>query len=433
MIKKAITFTICLFLFMSSGVAQHAPCGYDIILNNISKNKEYSEDVKSVFNNAVNDKNIDRFEETYVIPITFHVVWKDSIENIDDSLVFQQVEVLNENFRRLNSNANEVRDEFKDVVGDTKIEFELSEIVRVQTDTIFDVDLLGGGLIDYVKHTSEGGSDAIDVETNLNVWVCDIKKFSLFGQEGKLLGYSYPPAGLSHWPPDFFAPSPELDGVVMDFRAIGRNNPHVIEIPGIPDPLETEGRTLVHEVGHYLGLRHIWGDGSFFEDGCAVDDGVEDTPNCSTQSMFDCSHTNNSCESSQEGDLPDMVENFMDYSAEACMNSFTNGQIGIMRSVLRNVRCKLVGDCLNVSNSDIQQNNIQIFPNPASDIVSIQRDFDIDKSLTIKIYNSLGIVIQKENQVLENTINVSDLSRGLYFFEIGIGSKQKIVKKVVLK
>ncbi len=429
MIQKAITLILSLFVLMSPIIAQHAPCGYDIILKNIGKDKEYSEDVRNVFDNAVNDKSIDRFEEIYVIPITFHVVWKDTIENIDDSLILQQIEVLNENYRRLNANADEIRDEFMDIVGDANIEFELSEIIRVHTDTTFEVDLFGG-LIDYVKHTNDGGSDAIDVETNLNVWVCDIKKFSIFGQEGKLLGYSYPPTGLSHWPPDFFAPSPELDGVVMDFRVIGRNNPNIIEIPGLPEPLQTEGRTLVHEVGHYLGLRHTWGDAQFGEDGCTLDDGVDDTPNCYGSSNFDCLQSKNSCDQNQEGDLPDMIENFMDYSTEACMNSFTNGQIGIMRSVLRNVRCKLVGDCLEVSNSDIQRNDVQLFPNPASDIVTIQGDFD--ESTAITIYNSLGIVIRKENQIDGNTINVSDLSRGLYFFEIGIG-EQQVVKKMVLR
>ncbi|MFN5911951.1 MAG: M43 family zinc metalloprotease, partial [Bacteroidota bacterium] len=71
---------------------------------------------------------------------------------------------------------------------------------------------------------------------------------------------------------------------------------------------EVAGRTCVHEVGHYLGLRHIWGDGD-----CSQEDGIDDTPNADSQSNQDCDVTRNTCTDNIAGtDLPDMVENYMD-------------------------------------------------------------------------------------------------------------------------
>ncbi len=431
MIQKITGFFIGFMFIAIFSNAQHVTCGYDFVMKNIQKDKAYADDVNSVFHEAKNDNTLDRFEEVYKIPITFHVVWKDSLENIDDSLFYQQIDVLNKNYRRLNANADEVRSEFVDIVSDPKIEFELKEIIRVKTDTTFDVDLFGGGLADYVKQTSEGGSDAVDVETNLNVWVCDLKKFSIFGQEGKLLGYSYPPAGLPHWPSDFKAPSPELDGVVLDFRVVGKNNPYEVKIPGFGD-VNTEGKTLVHEIGHYLGLRHTWGDAQVpLQDGCQFDDGVDDTPNCYQQAMFDCNHDKNSCDQSDMDDKPDMVENFMDYSEETCMNSFTIGQISIMRGVLRNVRCKLVGNCEHVANSDIQQLNLlKLSPNPAHDQVVVIGDVGVNP-ISVAIYNTLGRLISK-SPLIGETINVSNLAEGLYFFEFQM-NENIITKKVLIR
>ena len=137
----------------------------------------------------------------------------------------------------------------------------------------------------------------------------------------------------------------ELDGVVIDYRVFGRNSPFELDL-GQGTPIVTQGRTPVHEVGHYLGLRHVWGDGGGLlgGDSCMEDDGVADTPNSGSQANFDCDPTRNTCIDATD-DLPDMIENFLDYSSEACMNSFTMGQIEIMRGVLENERCMLVDAC----------------------------------------------------------------------------------------
>ncbi|MCB0666289.1 MAG: hypothetical protein KDC80_10720, partial [Saprospiraceae bacterium] len=147
-----------------------------------------------------------------------------------------------------------------------------------------------------------------DPKRYLNIWVApDI--------EG--LGYAYLPS-----PNDL--PSPDEDGVVILTEAFGGPNSGAIA------PFNL-GRTLTHEVGHYLGLDHIWGDG------CQVDDGISDTPN-QREENYDCpSHPSPSC-----GNNGDMFMNYMDYVNDNCMNAFSTGQVSYMRSILGSSRAQLV-------------------------------------------------------------------------------------------
>lgn len=273
---------------------------------------------------------------TYTIPLAVHVVWKDSSENLPECKIIEQVDVINEAYQRLNPDTINLRPDFAGVVGNPSIFFRLDTIIWKQTTT----DFFSGGLLpdiavsDQVKHDSSGGSDALNTAAYLNIWVCSLGS-------GGLLGYAYPPAGLSNWPADSEAPTPGDDGVVIDYRTVGRDNVYATAQQSI----NTTGRAGVHEVGHYLGLRHIWGDGLLSILGipdCNADDGLTDTPNAGIPSNYQCDPAQNTCEAGQPGDLPDMIENFMDYSEETCQNSFTLGQIGIMHGVLNAERDSLL-------------------------------------------------------------------------------------------
>ncbi|MGK0138858.1 MAG: hypothetical protein ACI9DJ_002314 [Algoriphagus sp.] len=146
---------------------------------------------------------------------------------------------------------------------------------------------------DKVKFTSSGGHDARPTGTYLNIWVCDLDDF---------LCYTQSPIGQVN-----------TDGVVIDYQYTGT-------IGTAPSPFDL-GRTATHEVGHWLNLRHIWGDG-----GCGVDDSVDDTPE-SDAANFNCVVGHVSC------GTVDMVQNYMDYSYDACMNLFTDGQKTRMRAL----------------------------------------------------------------------------------------------------
>ncbi len=417
--------------------AQHKLCGHHLVLQNMEANYPgYKEAVNRTFETAKQigkTNRLNRSSDVYTIPVVVHVVWKDSLENIPDSLITSQIEVLNEDYRRLNADADNIRPIFEEVVDDAMIEFELIDIIRVQTTEDFQLQLTGG-LPDNVKVAAEGGSDAINTETHLNIWVCHIQPVTIAGLTlGQILGYAYPPAGLAHWPEDVAAPSPELDGVVIDYRVVGRDNPNEIDL-GLGMPLNTKGRTATHEVGHYLGLRHTWGDGGDLFgllDSCGEDDGVDDTPNTGSQANFDCDNTRNSCDDGID-DLPDMIENFMDYASEDCMNSFTKGQIDILRGVLESERCMLVGACDATAVSTINQSYLlTAFPNPTAHTLTLQLDNYNLADFDVKMQGILGESI--DIPLVGNTMDLSTLSSGIYVLTLRKDNIQMVKKISVLK
>ena len=227
------------------------------------------------------------------IPVVFHVVYRTAAENLSDAVLQEQLDVMNEDFRRQNSDADNTWSQ----AADTEIEFCLasvdpdgnatSGITRTSTSTN------GFGTNDGVKFNSSGGKDAWPRDSYLNFWVCNIG--------GGILGYAQFPGGPA-----------ATDGIVNDYRYTG--------ITGASAPFNG-GRTATHEVGHWLNLRHIWGDG-----GCGVDDFIADTPE-SDASNGGCNPSHVSCGTT------DMVQNYMDYSDDACMNLFTQGQKDRMRAI----------------------------------------------------------------------------------------------------
>lgn len=238
--------------------------------------------------------------QVYTIPVVVHVLYSNTNENISDAQILSQIAVLNEDFRRTNSDADNKWSQS----ADTQIEFALATVDpngnTTNGITRKSSSVTEWGTNDNMKRSSRGGIDPWDTSAYLNMWVCNIGN--------SLLGYAQFPGGSS-----------ATDGVVMGpdfFGSSDKGNGFYLSAPF------DKGRTTTHEVGHFLNLRHIWGDG-----GCGVDDFVADTPE-SDDSNGGCATSHVSC-----GTL-DMVENYMDYSDDACMNLFTVGQKDRMRTVL---------------------------------------------------------------------------------------------------
>jgi hypothetical protein len=142
----------------------------------------------------------------------------------------------------------------------------------------------------------------------LNVWVCPLG--------GGLLGYAQFPGG------------PALtDGVVVNYRAFGAG--------GTAEAPFDLGRTLTHEVGHYLNLRHIWGD----TPDCSGSDSVDDTPNCAGPNFGTPTFPVVTCNNGPNGD---MFMNYMDYVDDAAMVMFTTQQVVRMRTALETMRAGLI-------------------------------------------------------------------------------------------
>ena len=228
------------------------------------------------------------------IPVVVHVLYNNGAENISDAQILSQIQVLNDDFRRFNADADDTWSQ----AADSEIEFCMatSDPNGVPTNGILRVptSVSAFGTNDDMKFTSSGGSDAWPASDYLNMWVCDIS--------GGILGYAQFPGGSS-----------ATDGVVCDYQYFGTVGAATAPFDG--------GRTTTHEVGHWLNLRHIWGDGN-----CNADDFVADTPG-SDGPNYGCAVGTVSCSST------DMVQNYMDYSDDACMNLYTVGQRNRMRAL----------------------------------------------------------------------------------------------------
>jgi hypothetical protein len=396
-IITGISFVFIVFLCWNTSFAQDhenrhvhdQKCGHDMVLHMYEKQYPgFLQAYQKTFEEIQNQKE-PRYSrnEILTIDVVFHVVWKEAAENLHDTIILNQLARINKDFRLLNENRDDIRGIFKDRQTDARIEFRLKEIRRVKTNSNFALSL--SGLPDNVKRTASGGSNAVTPSNTLNIWICHIRPIPILGAQ--ILGYAYPPAGLNNWPAGSEAPSPELDGVVVDFRTVGSNNPNKLIFQG--QEHNSEGRTLVHEVGHYLGLRHIWGDGSLFSaSSCDADDGMEDTPNQGAQTGFSCDKTKNTCTDAQN-DLPDMIENYMDYSLEECQNIFTKDQVAHMRKTLMIQRKGLID--MQSGSSEAGQNQIvSLYPNPNEGHFVLQNN-DRSHSCYYTIQNAMGQICRQ--------------------------------------
>ena len=230
------------------------------------------------------------------IPVVVHVIYYNNTENISDNQIFSQIDILNEDFRRLNADTINTPAGFLPVAADCEIEFCLAQkdpngntttgITRTQTtQTSFSTN-------DDVKYTASGGHDAWNSSEYLNIWVCDIS--------GGILGYAQFPGG-----------NPNEDGIVVDYQYFGN-------IGTASSPYD-QGRTATHEVGHWLNLRHIWGDSNCGNDFC------NDTPE-HDGSNYGCPSYPHTSSCPGNGIYGDMFQNYMDYTNDACMNIFTQDQ-----------------------------------------------------------------------------------------------------------
>lgn len=376
---------------------------------------------------------------TLTIPVVVHVVWNLPEENLSDELIEAQIQVLNDDFNRMNADTGNLRSMFEWVAGSADIQFDLVATERINTSTLFNIDILSGNLIPEVKHTLQGGSDGWNTENYLNIWVCNIQPLKIGPiVVGQILGFAFPPADLDNWPAGSNAPNADEDGVVIDYRVFGPDNPNPVEIPGGTSNLVVKGRTPTHEVAHYLGLRHIWGDGGTFgPNDCMQSDGVNDTPFADSESAFDCDITKNTCtgiDSFYGLDMPDLIENYMDYASEDCMNMFTNGQVEIMRNVLMGPRTGLL-ETTSLKLPICTASGWTVSPNPAGDLFTIRFHDTKHANATIRMIDAFGHIVytgtlSSGTSLLD--IPLTNIPSGLYSILLDGINKKEVQRLVVI-
>jgi pregnancy-associated plasma protein-A len=240
-----------------------------------------------------------------VIPVVVHVVFNGAAQNISDAQIQSQIDVLNHDFRKTNADISNLPSVFQPLAADARIEFELAttDPNGNPTNGITRTSTTSNGFSDdnKVKHAGTGGADAWPRDNYLNLWVCRLT--------GGLLGYAQFPGGPA-----------DTDGVVILDTAFGNTG-----TAAAPFNL---GRTATHEIGHWLNLRHIWGDDG---NGCSGDDFVADTPNCAGSNTGVPSFPHITCNNGPDGDL---FQNYMDYTDDAGMFMFTSGQVTRMQTCL---------------------------------------------------------------------------------------------------
>jgi Pregnancy-associated plasma protein-A len=232
---------------------------------------------------------------TIEIPVVVNVVYNTTAENVSDAQIASQLTVLNKDFSGTNADYNNTPAAFQSLrAGNIRVTFVLDQVVRRSSS------VSSWGLNDAVKKTQRGGINPTSPTTKMNLWVCDLS--------GGYLGYAQFPGGKA-----------STDGVVIDYQAFGTSGSAAAPF--------NKGRTATHEVGHWLNLRHIWGDDGA---GCNGSDLVTDTPNQGDENYGCPSFPQVSCSNGPNGD---MFMNYMDYTDDACMFMFTLGQKSRMLSV----------------------------------------------------------------------------------------------------
>jgi pregnancy-associated plasma protein-A len=248
-----------------------------------------------------------------VIPVVVHVVHKTNAQNISEAQIRSQIDVLNRDFRKTNPDIANVPAPFVPLAADARIEFELAttDPSGAATDGITRTKTTANSFSDdeSVKAASSGGADAWPRDDYLNIWVCELNT-------NGLLGYAQFPGGPA-----------ATDGVVILHTAFGTTG-----TAAAPFNL---GRTATHEIGHFLNLRHIWGDDGT---GCSGDDFVADTPNAAGPNRGAPAFPRVTCSNGPNGD---MFMNYMDYTDDVAMFMFTDGQVTRMQTCLDNDRPSL--------------------------------------------------------------------------------------------
>jgi hypothetical protein len=390
-----------------NGVIRCATMEQDAILRANNPNLGTLDDMEQMLAPIIEQKKLQAqnpnahiVDGVYIIPVVVHVVHNGEAigigNNISYARIQSQIETLNDDFRRrTGTNGFNTHPDG----ADTKIEFRLAQrqpngtafaeigVNRINRNTQgWGAPPYTTGFIDGTIKPFTSTTQGYDGSVYMSFWCVPIS--------GGILGYAQFPVttlgGMS-----CNAQNTVTDGVVQTTSTVGGET-----VPSGAGPYNL-GRTATHEIGHWLGLRHIWGDGN-----CTVDDFCADTP-LAGGSNFGCATGNNSCTTTPV-DAPDMVENYMDYSDDACMNIFTNDQKIRMRTILETSRFSLINSVASIPPNPSDAGVLAVL-SPISDVCSST----VTSSIRIKNYGSTALTSVTVQYRIDATAFTSQAFTGL--------------------
>jgi len=395
-----LTF-IFLFAFgQDNSFSEDNDCGFD---------KLHQSD--TTINVLANIKRMNNNHQHVIIPVVYHLVLNPADSAfITQNDVFNSLNFLNQRFYAINNQSN-VRPIFQNIIGNPKIEFCLAQqdpngnptngINRFTTSRAYFNTAIGEW---NLMKSSPLGTPSWDATKYVNIWIVDLT--------GGAAGYAYLPSASMH--------GSAIDGIVLDYISGFLFSPSI----------------LSHEMGHYFGLRHPWGN-------CISDDGIEQTPFTQT-SNFGCNYNRNSCQALPLGpdnpslwgnvDPPDQIENFMDYSS--CSTMFNEEQVDLMRAILDGTRVSLKTSyvCDGVS-----------LPIEGITVTSYSKKYNVYINFkTLSEYNNNGFVLYRSNNgkdfnivvpfiptTLSQNYDIIDnvKEKGIYYYKIKSVSSDGIIKQ----
>jgi hypothetical protein len=410
--KSGLIVSLLFSLFGATLHAQRTCASFEYQQEQFKTNTLQKETLQAIENNLYQRQSGMQEGIIIKIPVVVHVLYHYPSEKISDAIIQSQIDALNKYFRRRNSDTTNTPAYFRSLAADCEIEFHLatSDSRKRSTNGIIKkyTPIAKWTNDDKMKFSSEMGDDAWDTKSYLNIWVCNLDKFA---------GYASLPGGEAI-----------KDGIVISFKAFGAGNGNASGFD--------QGKTAVHEAGHWLNLRHIWGDTN-----CG-DDGVDDTPTQASYTPGCPTTTRVTCGNGPHGD---MYMNYMDFTNDECINMFSKGQKARMRALFASggLRSSLLAskgldkplfELIPVPEEDPRWLHVQLFPNPASTEVTLDLSYDkrwIGKNIFVMNVNGQtinNVVITSQKQ----RIDVTKLSPGIYFLaakkDDGESMKLKFIK-----
>jgi hypothetical protein len=352
-------------------------------------------------------------QSVITIPVVVHIVYNSAAENISDAQVGSQLAVLNRDYRKLNADTTGIPGCYRSRAADCGFRFALAnvDVNGVATSGILrkHTTIQAFGVNDDMKYATKGGDDAWDRDSYLNIWVVNLTN--------GILGYSSVVGGPK-----------DTDGVTILYTAFGTTG-----TAAAPFNL---GRTATHEIGHWLNMIHTWGDAD-----CGTDD-VDDTPQQEAATRGNPSGIVVSCGNAPFGN---MYMDYMDFTDDIGMHMFTNGQRDRMRTLFTEggFRYPLLSSTavtttpvstttppISGTTGDSSQ-SLSLYPNPAVSGVSVTMTDGSSIGSIMDVYNQTGQKIMSVRITQQSfQLNVSSLSKGMYFIRIN-GGKQKSIFKLV--